>query len=128
MLTRSGSRIWLARHRVDFRKQHGGLLAEAYKMKLDPFNGDVVIFIGRNRRRIKVLHADATGLWVSAKIFTMEAIKTSFKFLSEPMCDSISQGELALLLEGSRYVIEKRVAAYIKSVAPKGDSIDSPPS
>jgi hypothetical protein len=37
-------RIWLARHRVDFRKAHNGLLAEAYKMNLDPFNGDVIIF------------------------------------------------------------------------------------
>ena len=122
------ARIWLARHRVDFRQQHSGLLAEAYKMRLDPFNGDVVIFVGRNRRRIKVLHADATGLWISAKIFTVEAMKTSFTFLSEPMCDSISPGELALLLEGSRYVIEKRVAAYRHSVDLKGDSIDSRPT
>lgn len=123
---RSGNRIWLARHRVDFRKQHGGLLAEAYKMSLDPFKGDVVIFIGRNRRRIKVIHADQTGLWISAKVFTLEAMKTSFKFLLEPMCDSISQGELALLLEGSRYVIEKKVAHYTKPVDQKGNRTESP--
>lgn len=121
-------RIWLARHKVDFRKGHSGLLAEAYKMNLDPFTGDVVIFIGRNRRRIKVLYADSTGLWISSKLFTLEAMKTKFNFLSEPMCDWISQGELALLLEGSRYVIEKRVAHYTKLVDQKGISIDSPPS
>ena len=116
MLPTRKQRIWLARHRVDFRKQQTGLLAEAYKMSLDPYNGDVVIFIGRNRRRVKVLHADPTGLWVSAKLFTMEAMKTKFKFLLEPSCQVISQGELALLLEGSSYTIEKRVAQYIKSV------------
>ena len=112
----SRSRIWLARHRVDFRKAHNGLLAEAYKMSLDPFKGDIVIFVGRNRRRIKVLYADRTGLWVSAKVFTLEAIKTTFQFLTDLSCEVIRESELALLLEGSRYTVEKRVAQYTKSV------------
>jgi hypothetical protein len=112
-------RIWLARHRVDFRKAHTGLLAEAYKMCLDPFAGDVVIFIGRNRRRIKILHADTTGLWISAKLFTLEAMKTRFKFLTEPSCSVISHGELALLMEGSRYTIEKKVEPYPKNIDPE---------
>lgn len=116
ILSNRRQKIWLARHRVDFRKQHAGLLAEAYKMSLDPYNGDVVIFIGRNRRRVKVLHADPTGLWISAKLFTLEAMKTKFKFIVEPSCKVISQGELALLLEGSSYTIEKRVAQYTKYV------------
>ena len=129
MLPTRRQRIWLARHRVDFRKQHTGLLAEAYKMSLDPYNGDVVIFIGRNRRRVKVLHADPTGLWISAKLFTLEAMKTKFKFLSEPSCKVISQGELALLLEGSSYTIEKRVAQYTKPVdQEKGTPENSSPS
>lgn len=85
-------------------------------MNLDPYAGDVVIFIGRNRRRVKVLHADPTGLWISSKLFTLEAMKTRFKFLSEPLCKKISHGELALLLEGSRYTIEKTVSQYTKSV------------
>lgn len=122
-------RIWLARHRVDFRKQHSGLLAEAYKLNLDPYNGDVVIFIGRRRRRIKVLHADSTGLWVSAKLFTMEAMKTKFKFLLEPSCKVISQGELGLLLEGSSYTIDKSVTPYTKSIDHEGKHPgDLPPS
>ena len=82
MLTDRRSKIWLARHIVDFRNQHQGLLAEAYKMGLDPFAGDVVIFVGRTRRRIKVLYADTTGLWVSAKTFAVEASKTKLQFLS----------------------------------------------
>lgn len=109
-------RIWLARHKVDFRKGHSGLLAESYKMNLDPFNGDAVIFIGRNRRRIKVLYADGTGLWISSKLFTLEAMKTKLTFLLEPSCSSITAAELALLMEGSRYTIERKVAIYTKSV------------
>lgn len=109
-------RIWLARHKVDFRKGHSGLLAESYKMSLDPFAGDVVIFIGRNRRRIKVLYADNTGLWISAKLFTLEAMKTQLCFLTEPACSSITEAELALLVEGAKYTIDKRVATYTKTI------------
>jgi hypothetical protein len=116
MTTDRRTRIWLARHRVDFRKGHSGLLAEAYKMALDPHKGDIVIFIGRNRRRLKVLYADSTGLWISSKLFTLEAMKTKLKFLVEPSCSSISQAELALLIEGAAYTIENQVAKYTKSV------------
>lgn len=116
MVTSRRQRIWLARHRVDFRKAHNGLLAEAYKMNLDPFNGDVVIFIGRNRRRLKVLYADTTGMWISSKIFTLEAMKTRLQFLSEPSCQSITPAELAMLIEGTRYTVEKKVASYVKPV------------
>jgi len=121
-------RIWLAQHRVDFRKQHGGLLAESYKMGLDPFSGDVIIFVGRSRRMLKVLYADPTGLFVTAKLFTLEAMKTRFKFISEPLAKDITVAELSLLLEGSRYVIEKKVATYTKSVERKDTSVQSLPS
>lgn len=118
-------RIWLAQHRVDFRKQHGGLLAEAYKMGLDPFSGDVIIFVGRSRKMLKVLYADPTGLFVTAKLFTLETMKTRFKFIVEPLAKDITAAELSLLLEGSRYVIEKKVATYTKSVERKETSVQS---
>lgn len=117
---KSHNRIWLARHRVDFRKQHDGLLAEAYKMNLDPFAGDLLIFIGRHRRRIKVLYADSTGIWLSAKRFTLEAMKTKLDFLLEPSCDSITQAELAMLIEGSSYTLGRKVAIYSKPVDTRG--------
>ncbi|MBL7670470.1 MAG: IS66 family insertion sequence element accessory protein TnpB [Bdellovibrionaceae bacterium] len=108
------SKVWLARHRVDFRKGHSGLLAECYKMGIDPYKGNLVIFIGRHRRRIKIVYADPTGLWVNSKVFTMEAMKTSFKLLDDPGCDSITSSEFSLLIEGSSYIIKKRVATYTK--------------
>lgn len=109
------NRIWLACHRVDFRKQHDGLLGEAYKMNLDPFAGDIVIFVGRARRRIKVLYADSTGIWLSAKKFTTEAMKTKLQFLSEPTSRSITQAELAMLMEGSSYTLNKKVELLNKN-------------
>jgi hypothetical protein len=116
MLAHRSSRIWLARHRVDFRRHHDGLLAEAYKMALDPFAGDVLIFVGKHRRAIKLLYADSTGLWLSWKKFTVEAMKTSVPFLTDPSCQSITQAELAMLMEGSSYSIKKKVAAYTRTI------------
>ena len=58
-------RIFLVEHRVDFRKGHSGLLAEAFRLGRDPFGGDQLIFVGKNRRALKVLYADAGGLGVS---------------------------------------------------------------
>lgn len=116
MLAHRRSRIWLARHRVDFRRQHTGLLAEAYRMALDPFAGDIVIFVGKHRRAIKLLYADPTGLWLSWKKFTVEAMKTSVPFLADPSCQSITQAELAMLMEGTSYEVKKRVATYTRGI------------
>lgn len=120
LIAQNRQKVWLAQHRVDFRKQHNGLLAEAYKMSLDPFSGDLIIFIGKNRRRIKLLYADATGVWVSAKIFTLEAMKTKFKFMFEPSCKMITPAELAMLMEGSKYTLEKKVSGYKKPIDQRG--------
>ncbi len=125
LITQRRCRIWLARHRVDFRRAHNGLLAEAYRMNLDPFGGDVVIFIGRHRRAIKVLYADPTGLWVSTKKFTVEAMKTKLRFLVEPTSDSITQAELAMLIEGSAYTMGKKVSHYLKPIDARGGSTQS---
>lgn len=116
MISYAGNfRIWLARHRVDFRKGPHGLLGECYKIGIDPYKGNLVIFIGRNRRRLKVIYADSTGLWVSTKIFSMEAMKTQFKFLQDASCEDISSAEFSLLIEGSSYEIKKRVATFAKA-------------
>ena len=101
--------VHLAMHRVDFRKAHDGLLAECYQMGLDPFQGDVVLFVGRCRRRMKLLFADDSGLWLAFKKFNSHQMKTKFKFLSDPQVSKISQGELQMFFEGSAYTIEGRI-------------------
>ena len=106
----------MAQHRVDFRRQHQGLLAEAYKLNLDPFCGDILIFIGKGKRRIKVLYADESGLWLSSKLFTTDYMKTKFNFLLNPSCNIISTAELAMLIEGTKYIVEKRIASTTKNI------------
>lgn len=97
-------------------------------MGLDPFSGDMIIFVGRRRRMLKVLYADPTGLFVTAKLFTLETIKTRFKFLQDALARDITAAELSLLLEGSRYTIEKRVSVYTKTVDSKDVAIEGLPS
>lgn len=106
-------KIWLALHRVDFRRHHDGLLAEAYRIGLDPFRGDLLIFVGRNRRSLKVLYADDSGLWVAAKRFTEEAMRTRFRFLTDPQCSEITHAELAMIVAGTAYKVESTVAPYL---------------
>jgi hypothetical protein len=97
-------------HRVDFRKSHDGLLAEAYRMDLDPYAGDVVLFIGRCRHRMKLLFADETGLWLAFKRFNSHAIKTKFRFLEDPQCNQITMAELQMFFEGTAYTVNKRLS------------------
>lgn len=101
--------IHVALHKVDFRKSHDGLLAECYHMGLDPFAGDVVLFVGRCKRRMKLLFADNSGLWLAFKRFNGEAMKTKFLFLADPEVKQISMGELQLFFEGSAYTIDRRL-------------------
>ena len=112
ILSQRNRRIFVANYAVDFRKSHDGLLAEAFKLNLNPFQGDVVIFVGRKKNRIKVLYSDETGLWVSIKKFTMQSMRTRFKFLIDPSYVKITQGELGMLLEGSSYTVEKKLTPY----------------
>ncbi len=96
-------------HKVDFRKSHDGLLAECYQMGLDPFAGDVVLFVGRCRRRMKLLFADDSGLWLAFKRFNSASMKTRFRFLSDPEVKQISVAELQMFFEGSAYTIDKKI-------------------
>lgn len=101
--------IHVAMHRVDFRKSHDGLLAECYRMGLDPFAGDVVLFVGRCRRRMKLLFADESGLWLAFKKFNAQTMKTKFLFLSDPHVKQISTGELQMFFEGTAYTVDRRL-------------------
>ena len=112
MLTTRVRRIFLALHKCDLRKSHDGLLAESFKMGLDPYMGDLVIFVGRGRGSLKVLYSDPTGLWCSVKKFTLEAMKTRLRFLDDPAATEITQAELAMICEGAAYHVDKRVHPY----------------
>jgi len=100
-------RVCLVHNRVDFRKGHDGLLGASYQLGLEPYNGDLVIFVGRHRNSVKLLMYDGSGLWVLYKKFKEASLRKQFRFISEPSISTVSFGEVALLLEGAQYQIVK---------------------
>lgn len=115
MLLQNIRQVFVATHRVDFRKGHAGLLAECYRLGITPYEGHVILFIGRCKSKIKVLHCDSNGLWVSYKKFDEDSMKTKIRFLSEPDCEEISSGELAMMIEGNAYRIESSPKSRCKT-------------
>ena len=108
-LINSGQRIFVVDHRIDFRLRHNGLLAHSYSLNLDPFRGDIIVFVSRNRREVRVLAGDSTGIWLHSKVFTEQAMRTQFSFLTDPSCRRITSGDLAMLLEGAAYEVKRRL-------------------
>lgn len=60
---------WLYNQPTDVRKSYhtlNGIVSN--NMGLDPYNGDVYIFMNRNRNRIKLLHWEPRGLVLYSKL------------------------------------------------------------
>jgi len=100
-------RVALVHHRVDFRKGHDGLLGVSYQLGLEPYNGDLVLFVGRWRDSLKILMYDGTGLWVLYKKFKSGSLRKQFKFLDDPSVSTISVSEISLLIDGANYTLHK---------------------
>lgn len=112
MLPVTMRRVFLAEYRVDFRKQMNGLLAEAYRLGADPYGGDCVVFIKKDRTQIRALVGDGYGLYLVSRRFEGSRLRTVLQFAAEPSAGSISTGELSLLLEGSSFTVHQRAKAW----------------
>ena len=99
--------VFLVEHCVDLRKSFDGLLQEAELLDINVWNGNAAVFVSRNKRLIKVLWADRTGLRLSMKRFHRECARTKIHFLDERDAKEISEAELFLLLEGKDYEIKR---------------------
>lgn len=68
MLSLGHRRVFLCRKPVDMRKAYDSL-ADLVRIDLamDPFSGDVFVFIGKDRTRAKVLCWEPSGFWLCAK-------------------------------------------------------------
>jgi hypothetical protein len=100
-------RCVVAEYRVDFRKSHYGLLGEAKQNGLNLYLGDMVIFVSKNKKRIKAIFGDDTGLTIIDKVFSYGSLKTGIRFLDDRQVREISLAELGMLLEGTSYTINK---------------------
>jgi len=89
---------------TDMRKGFDGLSALVTEgLQRDPLNGDVYIFVSRDRVRAKVLHWDGTGLCIYAKRLERGRFAHLWRDEREtPITLTVS--ELDLFLEGSTIV------------------------
>ena len=89
---------------ADMRKGFDGLCALVSQgLQRDPLNGDVFVFVSRNRVRAKVLHFDGTGLCVYAKRLERGRFAALWRDEGDaPITLTVS--ELDLFLDGSTLV------------------------
>jgi transposase len=85
----------------DMRKSFNTLSAiVANELRRDLMSGDLFIFVGKDRKRAKVLYFDGTGLCLFAKRLERGQFATPWK---GPMSQrlTLTLAELSLFLEGS---------------------------
>lgn len=65
---REGHRVFVYRQQIDFRAGFDKLSMHVReKMKMELLEGDIFLFLGKNRRRLKALCFDGTGLLMITK-------------------------------------------------------------
>ena len=105
-------RVLLAQHRVDFRKGLDGLLAEAYQLGAEPYDGDCVLFVKRDQTQLRALLGDGVGLYLVTRRFEGGRLRVLLAFAELPTATTISAGELSLLLEGKTFTVHQRARAW----------------
>lgn len=121
MLPVTVRRVLLVEHRVDFRKHHDGLLAEAYRLGADPYDGDCAVFVKKDRTQLRALVGDHYGLYLVSRRFEGGRLRLLLRFAEAPTAKTISTGELSLLLEGSSFTVHKRAKAWRAARRPKAE-------
>ena len=99
-----GGRVFAHAAPTDLRKGFDGLAALVGEhLGRDATNGDLYVFVSRDRLRAKVLFWDGTGLCIYAKRLEQGRFAALWGRLREGQIE-LSSAELALFLEGCREV------------------------
>ena len=112
MLSVKVRRVFLARHRVDFRKRFDGLLAEAFQLGADPYDGDCVLFVKRDHTQLRAVVGDGVGLYLICRRFEGGRLRNLAAFAPQPSSTEISTAEPSLLLEGASFTVHQRARAW----------------
>lgn len=110
-------RVFLAQHRVDFRRRFDGLLAECYRLGADPYWGDCVVFVKRDRTQLRAIVGDGLGLYLVSRRFEGGRLGALASFLDEPATEEITTAELSLLLEGATFTVHRRARPWRRGCA-----------
>lgn len=128
MLSVKIRRVFLARHRVDFRRRYDGLLTEALQLGADPYDGDCVLFVKRDHTQLRAIVGDSVGLYLICRRFEGGRLSDIAAFARDPQATEITTAELSLLLEGASFTVHRRAAPWRKQSqpsareAPRGES------
>lgn len=112
MLPVTTRRVFLAHHRIDFRRRFDGLLGEARLLGADPYAGDCVLFVKRDFTQLRAIVGDPVGLYLICRRFEGSRLRRFFQFATGPRAAAISRAELSMLLEGASYTIHARASAW----------------
>lgn len=112
MLSVKIRRVFLAGHRVDFRRRFDGLLAEARQLGADPYDGDCVLFVKRDHTQLRAIVGDCVGLYLICRRFEGGRLRDIAAFARDPHATEITTAELSLLLEGASFTVHQRAAAW----------------
>jgi transposase len=98
-------RYWLYNQPTDMRKSYhtlSGIVSNS--MGLDPYNGDVYIFMNKSRNRIKLLHWEPGGLVIYSKLLETGTFGYPSNVRKDDVSGIIHWRDLVLIVEG---IIEK---------------------
>jgi hypothetical protein len=112
MLSVKIRRVFLAQHRIDFRRRFDGLLAEALQLGADPYDGDCVLFVKRDHTQLRAIVGDAVGLYLICRRFEGGRLRNVAAFARDPHATEVSTAELSLLLEGASFTVHRRAATW----------------
>jgi hypothetical protein len=104
----STRRIVVFADRVDFRKQWNGLLTLARHAGFDPYEGDVIVFIKRDKTQLRALAGDDRGLVLVSRRFEGKVLP----FLFDGSRRTLTRSELALWFEGADFTVHSRASAW----------------
>jgi hypothetical protein len=88
------------------------LLTEALQLGADPYDGDCVLFVKRDHTQLRAIVGDCVGLYLICRRFEGGCLRDVAAFARDPHATEISTAELSLLLEGARFTVHQRAAAW----------------
>jgi hypothetical protein len=121
MLSVKVRRVFLAQHRVDFRKRFDGLLAEAFQLGADPYDGDCVLFVKGDHTQLRAIVGDGVGVYLICRRFEGGRLRNLAAFAQQRSAAEISTAELSLLLEGASFTVHQRARAWRGQDARRND-------
>ena len=105
----SSIKVWVASQPIDMRKGFNTLAAMIQaELKLDPRNGQLFVFFGKNTAKIKILFWDRNGFVLYYKSLAQGRFRPP---RVEQTRYQLSVSDLTLILEGIDLTLNQRLSA-----------------